>query len=364
MAGPATGEHSIWPVATPAAAAAILIAKHFGLVETSNVPGLLICAVALCGSVFAAVHHSEVLALKMGEPFGSILLAIAVTIIEVALIVSILATDSPGSATVARDTVFATLMIVLNGVVGLCLICGGWRHREQSFRIEGAAAALAVLGTLATLALVLPNFTRAVHGPFYTPVQLGVIGFASLALYVVFVFVQTIRHRDYFVGATMAPNSGHQAPSGGRSALSLTLLLLSLSCVILLAKAISKPIETLILSIGLPQSFLGVVIAGLVLLPEGIASLRAALANQIQNSINLALGSAIASIGLTIPIVAIGSILHQDLLVLGVSSEGVALLLLTLFVGGLTLGTGRTTVLQGTVHLVIFCVFLLLSAVP
>lgn len=364
MAGHASGKNSGWSVVTPIAAAAVLIVKHFGLIETSNLSGLLVSAIALGGSVFAAVHHSEVLALKLGEPFGSILLAVAVTIIEVALIVSILATDSPGSATVARDTVYATLMIVLNGVVGLCLICGGWRHREQVFRIEGAAAALGVLGTLATLALILPNFTRAVHGPYYAPVQLAVIGFASLALYVVFVFVQTIRHRDYFLGVTSADAPGHMVPSGSAAALSVVLLLLSLTAVVLLAKAISKPIETLILSAGLPQSFLGVVIAALVLLPEGIASLRAALANQIQNSINLALGSAIASIGLTIPIVAIGSLLREDMLVLGISPEDMVLLLLTLFAGVLTFGTGRTTVLQGAVHLVIFCVFLLLSAIP
>jgi len=363
MTGHTTGRTLIWPVFMPLAAAAVLIVKHFDRIQTSNLPGLMICAVALGGAVFAAVHHAELLALRLGEPFGSILLAVAVTIIEVALIVSILSTDTPGSTTIARDTVYATLMIVLNGVVGLCLITGGWRHREQVFRIEGAAAALAVLGTLATLALILPNFTRAVRGPFYAPVQLGVIGVASLALYVVFVFVQTVRHRDYFVGTAPVSHAA-QRPSGTVAFLSLALLLLSLTAVILLAKAISKPIETLILSAGLPQSFLGVVIAALVLLPEGIASVRAALANQLQNSMNLALGSAIASIGLTIPIVSIASLLRDDPLVLGISPEDMILLLLTLFVGGLTLGTGRTTVLQGAVHLVIFCIFLLLSAVP
>lgn len=364
MAGGATGKWLIWPVAMPLVAALVLIAKHFDLIDTATLVGLLISAMSLGGAVFAAVHHSEVLALKLGEPFGSILLAVAVTVIEVALIVSILNSGTPGSAAVARDTVYATLMIVLNGVVGLCLVAGGWRHREQVFRIEGAAASLGVLGTLATLALILPNYTHAVHGPFYAPVQLVVIGLASLALYVVFVFVQTIRHRDYFLGTGPATDSDHPEPSGRTAMLSLLLLLLSLTCVILLAKAISKPIEALILEAGLPQSFLGVVIAVLVLLPEGIASVRAALANQLQNSINLALGSAIASIGLTIPIVALASLLRAEPLVLGVSAEAVVLLVLTLFIGALTLGTGRTTVLQGAVHLVIFGVFLLLSAVP
>lgn len=364
MAGHGTGGLSAWSVAVPLFAAAVLIVKHFGLIETATSWGLILCILSLGGAVFAAVHHSEVLALKLGEPFGSILLAVAVTVIEVALIVSILVSETPGSASVARDAVYATVMIVLNGVVGLCLICGGWRHREQTFRIDGAAAALGVLGTLATLALILPNYTRAVHGPYYAPVQLIVIGVASLVLYVMFVFVQTIRHRDYFLNATGAEDPTHLVPSGRVAGLSLVLLLLSLTAVILLAKAISKPIEGAILSAGLPQTFLGVVIAALVLLPEGIASLRAALANQLQSSINLALGSAIASIGLTIPIVAGASLLLADPLVLGISAEHVVLLVLTLFAGVLTFGTGRTTVMQGAVHLVIFCVFLLLSAVP
>ncbi len=364
MAGHGAGGISAWSVAVPLIAAAVLIVKHFGFVDTSAWPGLVVCSLALGGAVFAAVHHSEVLALKLGEPFGSILLAVAVTVIEVALIVSILLAETPGSASVARDTVYATVMIVLNGVVGLCLICGGWRHREQIFRIDGAAASLSVLGTLATLALVLPNFTRAVQGPYYAPVQLIVVGGASLALYAVFVFVQTIRHRDYFLSATLVDDPSHLVPTNRVAALSLILLLLSLTAVILLAKAISKPVEGAILSAGLPQAFLGVVIAALVLLPEGIASLRAALANQLQSSINLALGSAIASIGLTIPIVAGASLLLEDPLMLGVSAEQLALLILSLFAGILTFGTGRTTVMQGAVHLVIFCVFLLLSAVP
>ncbi len=179
-----------------------------------------------------------------------------------------------------------------------------------------------------------------------------------------FVFVQTIRHRDYFLSATLVDDPSHLVPTNRVAALSLILLLLSLTAVILLAKAISKPVEGAILSAGLPQAFLGVVIAALVLLPEGIASLRAALANQLQSSINLALGSAIASIGLTIPIVAGASLLLEDPLMLGVSAEQLALLILSLFAGILTFGTGRTTVMQGAVHLVIFCVFLLLSAVP
>lgn len=363
MAGHATGKIAPWSVAAPLLACALLAAKYAGLVDPSAWVGLPLSALALGAAVFAAVHHSELLALKLGEPFGSILLAVAVTVIEVALIVSILLADSPGSSSVARDTVYATVMIVLNGVVGLCLVCGGWRHREQSFRIDGAAAALGVLGTLATMALILPNYTTTVHGPYYAPVQLVVVGVTSLVLYAVFVFVQTIRHRDYFLGA--APEGpAHLAPENRTAIASLVLLILSLAAVILLAKAISKPVETAILSAGLPASFLGVVIATVVLLPEGIASLRAALVNQLQSSINLALGSAIASIGLTIPIVAAAALMLDNPLMLGISAENLVLLILSLFAGTLTFGTGRTTVLQGAIHLVIFCVFLLLSAVP
>ena len=364
MAGQSTDRVAVWSVVAPLAACLLLAAKFAGWVDGSSWVGLLLSSLCLGAAVFAAVHHSEVLALKLGEPFGSILLAVAVTVIEVALIVSILLTESPGSASVARDTVYATVMIVLNGVVGLCLIFGGWRHREQTFRIDGAAASLGVLGTLATLALILPNYTTAIHGPYYAPVQLIVVGLASLALYVVFVFVQTIRHREYFLSSSLPQGPDHLVPGTRVSVLSLILLLLSLTAVILLAKAISKPIEATIIAAGLPPTFLGVVIAAVVLLPEGIASLRAALGNQLQSSINLALGSAIASIGLTIPIVAGASLLIESPLVLGLSSEGLTLLALSLFVGTLTFGTGRTTVLQGAVHLVIFCVFLLLSAVP
>ena len=355
---------ALWSVGFPAAAAVLLAAKYTGLITIAGWPGFVLAALLLGGAVFSAVHHAEVIALKVGEPFGSILLAIAVTVIEVALIVSILLTNQSGSSEVARDTVYATVMIVLNGVVGASLIVGGWKHREQVFRIDGAAATLAVLGTLATLALILPNFTLARAGPVYSPFQLCVVGAASLALYSVFVFVQTVRHREYFLesGPVEAPSS--ILPSRAITISSSAFLALSLASVVLLAKLLSKPLESAIVSAGLPGAFLGVVIAAVVLLPEGIASLRAAASNRLQSSINLALGSAVASIGLTIPVVAATSLLLGVPLVLGISSENTVLLVLTLFASVLTLGTGRTTLLQGMVHLVIFAVFLLLSAVP
>jgi Ca2+:H+ antiporter len=361
----ATTDHSmpLWATLAPALAIGLLGLKLGGVVSTQSL-AVLILAVALLGaSVFAAVHHAEVLALKLGEPFGSILLAIAVTVIEVALIVSILLSKAPGSEAVARDTVYSAVMIVLNGVIGLCLVMGARRHRQQTFQVDGASATLAVLGTLAVFALIMPNFTDAVRGPEYAPIQLLVVGAVSLALYIVFIFVQTVRHREYFVDETdMTP--GGNRPSGAVSAASAVLLLVSLTAVVVLAKVLSEPLNLAVQKAGLPVSFVGVVIASVVLLPEGVAAMKAALLNRLQSSINLALGSAVASIGLTIPAVALVSHIFDMPLVLGLSDENMVLLMLTLFAATLTLGTGRTTVLQGAVHLVIFSVFLLLSAIP
>jgi len=343
----------------------LLALKLAHVIPADSAVVLIAAAVLLLAAVFAAVHHAEVLALRLGEPFGSILLAVAVTVIEVALIVSILIGGGPGSETVARDTVFAAVLIVLNGVVGLCLVLGAGRHREQSFQVQGASGMLAVLGTLATLALVMPNFTVATRGPDYAPAQLIVVGAVSLILYGVFVFVQTVRHRAYFldveVGGALHPSD---LPSARTAGASLVLLILSLVAVVLLAKVLSAPLDRAVAAAGLPHAVVGVVIAAVVLLPEGMASVKAALANRLQSSINLALGSAVASIGLTIPTVAVVAIVLDKSLVLGLSAENMVLLVLTLFVSTLTLGTGRTTVLQGAVHLVLFAVFLLFSVIP
>ncbi|HEX5817398.1 MAG TPA: hypothetical protein VFY20_00870 [Gemmatimonadales bacterium] len=354
----------IWSWAAPAAAGVLLGLKFAGVLPADGTLVLALAALLLGAAVFASVHHAEVLALRLGEPFGAILLALAVTVIEVALIVSIMLSGAENSATVARDTVFATVMIVLNLVVGSCLVLGGRRHHEQSFQLEGASASLAVLGTLATFALVLPNHTQALPGPQYSPAQLIFVGALSLVLYLVFVFVQTVRHRDYFLEAPADGEEPHVRPSTRVTTASGLLLMLSLAAVVLLAKVLSQPLDQAIAAAGLPRAFVGVVIAALVLLPESIAAVKSALHNRLQNSINLALGSALATIGLTIPAVAAVSRLLDQPLVLGVSAEGTVLLVLTLFASTLTLGTGRTTVLQGTVHLVIGAVFLLLSAIP
>jgi Ca2+:H+ antiporter len=354
-----------WAWVIPLAACLLLAAKYSGIVPADEPAILILAAVLLFGAVFAAVHHAEIVALRVGEPFGSIVLAIAVTVIEVALIVSMMLTAHGGGGTLARDTVFAATMLVLNGVVGLCLVFGGARHREQSFQEQGTSAALSVLGTLATIVLILPNYTRTLDGPYYAPAQLVFVSFVSLCLYGVFLFVQTIRHRDYYI-TEVEPDDEHveMVPSGGMTAISLGLLVMALVGVVLLAKALSPSLEKVVGAAGLPPSFVGVVIAAIVLLPEGTAAIVAARANRLQTSLNLALGSALASIGLTIPAVAAVSLWMDQRLVLGLAPEETALLILTLFIGTVTLATGRTTILQGAVHLVIFGVFLFLSAMP
>ncbi|WP_231714923.1 calcium:proton antiporter [Enhydrobacter aerosaccus] len=335
-----------------------------GLLQAKSGLVITMAAALLGGAVFSAVHHAEILAARLGEPFGSIVLAIAVTSIEVALIVSIMLSGAHGSEEVARDTVFSAIMIVLNGVVGVCLVLGGNRHGEQTFQLHGASAALAVLGTLSLLVMVLPNFTQSVPGPNFTSAQLIYVAAISLVLYAAFIFVQTIRHRDYFLEATDDEHEPSQRPGVALASESLALLLVSLVSVVLLAKMLSYPLDEAIQAAGLPRAVVGVIIAAIVLLPEGIASVRAALVNRLQNSINLVLGSALASIGLTIPVVAGVSLLLGKQLALGLTPESMILLALTLFVGTLTLGTGRTTLLHGMIHLGIFGAFLLLSIVP
>jgi Ca2+:H+ antiporter len=354
----------IWTWVAPALATGLLALKFAGIVPAEATPVLVAAGLLLGACVFAAVHHAEVLALKLGEPFGAILLAVAVTVIEVALIVSIMVGGAEGSDTIARDTIFATLMIVLNGVIGLCLVLGGQRHFEQTFQLQAASSALAVLGTMVTISLILPNYTVATSGPYYSPLQLLIVGAMSLALWCVFVFVQTMRHRDYFLDVDKNDDAPHEPPSDLVALAALLLLLASLDGVVLLAKALSYPLDQAINAAGLPPAFVGVVIAAIVLLPEGLAAVQSSLKNRLQNSINLSVGSAIASIGLTIPAVALVALLVDRQISLGISPSNTVLLVLTIFVSTLTLGTGRTTVLQGAIHLVIFVVFLLLSAVP
>lgn len=327
---------------------------------------LFVVAAALMGCVLAAVHHAEVIAHRVGEPYGTLLLALAITIIEVALIVVLMLAGGPSTAALARDTVFAAVMIILNGIIGLCLLLGASRHGEQSFGRYGVNASLATLAAIVVLTLVLPNYTTTTAGPVYSASQLGFIAVISLVLYGTFLLVQTVQHRDYFLPPVEASDQeAHALPPGNREAwLSLALLLVSLVAVVLLAKSLAPTIEQAVAAAGAPPALVGIVIAALVLLPEGLAALRAARANRLQTSMNLALGSALASIGLTIPAVAIVSLATGWSLTLGIDQKSTVLLILSLLVATLSLGTGRTTVLQGMVHLVIFAVYLFTTVVP
>jgi Ca2+:H+ antiporter len=325
----------------------------------------IVSAAAMTAAVFAAVYHAEVVAHRLGEPFGTLVLAVAVTVIEVALIVSVMIGGGPDKAALPRDTAFAAVMIICNGLVGLSLLMGGLRHREQAFQLQGALAALAVLAALVTLTLVLPTVAVAHPGPVFSNTQLAFAGVASLVLYASFVFVQTVRHRDYFLPPGGGTEEDHAVPpSAGQAALSLGLLVVALIGVIGLAKALTPTLERVIAEAGAPKALVGIVIAMIVLLPESLSALRAARLNRLQTSVNLALGSALASIGLTIPAVAVVSFVIGQPLALGLDAMQSVLLLLTLFVGLITLSTGRTTVLQGIVHLVIFFAFLFFAVVP
>jgi Ca2+:H+ antiporter len=290
----------------------------------------------------------------------------AVTVIEVALIVTLMLSGGESASALARDTVFATVMIILDGIVGVCLLVGGQRFLEQRFELKGVNASLSTLAAIVGLTLILPVFTTSIPGPVYTSRQLGFVAVVCLALYGTFLFVQTVRHRDYFLPEPEDQGEDdHLPPPSSRVALfSAGLLLVSLGAVVLLAKALSPTIEGGIARIGAPPALLGIAIATIVLLPEGVAAFRAARSNRLQTSLNLALGSALASIGLSIPAVAVVSILSGWPLTLGLDPKSIFLLALSLIVATLSLGTGRTTVLQGVVHLVIFAAYVFMTVFP
>jgi len=322
----------------------------------------------LIGAVLSAVHHAEVIAHKTGEPFGTLVLSISVTIIEVSLIISMMLSGHDGSEFIARDAVFATVMIVINGVIGACIFVGGLKNYEMSFRNEGTTSSLAVLTALATFILVMPIVTVSSPGPDFTKSQLAFAGIASFTLYGAFVFFQTVSHRDYYLpraSKQKTDNTVHAAkPSTLKTSMSAIALLVSLVVVVGLAEALSPAIEAGVKAAGAPKTVVGIAIALLVLMPEGYAAVRAAQANRLQSSLNLALGSALASIGLTIPAVAAIAIFFNLPLSLGISDLNMVLMYLSFFIGALTLVIGRTTLLQGVVHLIIFFEYLFLSLVP
>jgi Ca2+:H+ antiporter len=328
-----------------------------GFAFTLSAAGLVFAAVLLVilfGTVFAAVHHAEVIAHEIGEPYGTLLLTLAVTVIEVALIATIMLGDTAAPA-LARDTVFAVVMIVCNGLAGICIFIGGLRYREQDFQVPGANLYLSVLFTMATITLVLPNYTLTAPGPVYSAAQLGFVSIVTILLYAVFLYTQTMRHRDYFVDPSAGLDDHGAKLSRAALALSCGLLLLALLAVVLLAKKFSLVVDAAVA---------GVIVALLILLPESVAAIAAARANDLQKSINLALGSSLATIGLTIPAVAAAAYALDKPLVLGLNLQGMVLLVLTFALSMLTFGTGRTNILFGLVHMVVFAVFLFMVFVP
>jgi Ca2+:H+ antiporter len=264
--------------------------------------------------------------------------------------------------TLARDTVFAVVMIVCNGLVGICILTGGLRYREQDVQVSGSSIYLSVLAVLATITLIEPSYTATTPGPIYSWGQLGFVSVVTILLYGVFLYTQTIRHRDYFV-IDLTGSSGTHG-SNRTLLLSTILLLVSLLAVVLLAKKFSLVVDAGTALIGAPPAFAGIVVALLVLLPESVAAVTAARKNDLQKSINLALGSSLATIGLTIPAVALAAYVLDKQLVLGLPTLDVVLLALTFLIAMLTLGTGRTNILFGLVHLVVFAVYMFLVFVP
>lgn len=351
----------IWSIAAPLAGVLLLAGSALGL----DGAYLFFIAAGLIVTVLAAVHHAELVAHRIGEPYGTLVLAVAVTVIEVGLIVSLTLAGGQDASTLARDTVFAAVMIILNGIVGICLLVGGGYHKEQTFGLYGVSASLATLAAIVVLTLVLPNFTVTEPGPVYSTGQLELIALVSLVLYGTFVLIQTVRHRDYFLSDD-ADGDGALAhiPTTQVAVASACLLAVCLVAVVLLAKTLAPAIEAGVQLLGAPKALVGILISAIVLLPEGLAAVRAARANRLQTSLNLALGSALASIGLTIPAVAIISTMTGLSLTLGIDAKASVLLLLSLFVAGFSLGTGRTTILQGVIHLMIFVVYLFMTLVP
>lgn len=350
-----------WTIALPilSAVAYLIIGADAGTAIKIALAALLI------GSVLASVHHAEVIAHKVGEPFGTIILALAITTIEVGLIVSLMLAGGENTKALARDTVFAAVMIILTAIVGICLLRGGIKFKEQIYKLQGVNAALITLASILVLTLILPNYTVSGAKGEYTVSQLIFVSIVSLVLYGGFIFMQTVRHRDYFLPKDAKSEDDHlEAPNNLTAISSLVLLLISLFAVVVLAKFLSKDIEVMVVSLGAPQSVVGVIIAAIVLLPEGMAAYRAVKSDRLQTSLNLALGSALASIGLTIPAVAAVSIAFEMPITLGIDMSSTVLLLLSMITIMFSLATGKTNVQQGVVLLVIFASYLFYTVVP
>lgn len=355
-----------WHDVVPLAAAAALVPAYMAFTGTIATVATLLVAAALIAAVFSAVHHAEVVAHQVGEPFGTLILAVAVTVIEAALIVSMMMAGGDKASAVARDAIYAAVMIIVTGVVGVCIAVAGALHREPTFKAEGANAGLVALIALSALALVLPSFTTSTPGPTYTTSQLVFAATASLAVWCLYVFVQTVRHRDYFLPPFAEHDDAtHATPPGARAAwTSAALLAVALVAVVGLAKSLSPRIEAAVDAAGAPQAVIGIAIALLVLMPESLAAVNAARANRLQTSLNLAFGSALACVGLTIPVVAVVAIVLDLPLALGLDAKSIVLLSVALAINAITLAPGRTHVLEGAVLVVLFAAYLFLAVVP
>ncbi|MCF0071092.1 ionic transporter y4hA [Dyadobacter sp. CY261] len=321
----------------------------------------MLATIALIVGVLSAVHHAEVVAHKVGEPYGTIILAVAVTLLEASIIVSLMLTGGAGADTYARDTLFAAVMIILNGILGISMFVGALKFKEQSFETKSVTIALVSLVSILVLTLVLPNFTTSIAGPSYSAPQLIVIGICCLVIYGSFIFTQTIRHRKYFLTEV---SGQEKAVTPAEALVSLGFLLVCLGVVILLAKNLSPVIEGGVIAAGLPTALVGVAIAAVILLPEGIAAIRAARRNQYQTSINLALGSALASIGLSIPTVVVVCTIMDLPLILGLSMKSMVLLVLSIFTVMLSLNKGQTNSLYAVVLLVNLMMYIFTIVFP
>jgi Ca2+:H+ antiporter len=339
------------------------LAAWFAIGHVGLEPLAIVSAAALLSSVIAAVYHAEVVALWAGEPYGAVLLALAVTVIEAGLIISIMLSGEPGPS-LLRDSITAVVMLVLHGLAGLCILVGAFRHRETEFRVEGASALLAVLIPMSVLVMVLPNYLISVPGPFYSGRQLAFVSAACLGLYMAFLFIQTNWHRTYFLPVGDENRAGHERPSGRIAIASLALLLLGLLSVVLLAESLAHALEAAVDAVGAPHTIVGVIIGAIVLLPEGAAAVRSAARNRLQASINLALGSGVTSIGLTVPAVALISFRIGQPLELGISAGASVLMALGFIVAIITYGTGRTNLLSGVVHLVLLATYVFTLFAP
>ncbi len=359
-----------YPLAIGLGTAAIFLGAGSRLLENLGNPFLLGLIflwlfITVLWSAISVVRHADCLAIKCGEPYGTLILTLAAISIEV-MMISTAMLHGANNPTLARDMMFAVVMIALNGLVGLSLLLGGLRHREQHYNLQGTNAYLNVIMVLAFLGLILPNYTTSVAGPRFSVTQEIFLGISSLGLYAIFLLIQTMRHSQYFVeaGPVAAPAHSHDQVEIRSTAYHSAMLFLYLVAVILLAEKFAIPLDTSIEHFGVPQAFGGAIIAALVLAPEALSAIQAARRNHLQRSMNILHGSVLASIGLTIPAVLTIGLITNRPISLGVEGGNLPLLVLTLAASLVTFASGRTNILQGCIHLLLFFVFLLLIFCP